>query len=296
MTLDAPVETRAYINLQLSYRGSERQAPSALSLALTFSAVMQEKADKGHHKPGMSTEERLKAVLAEFHSTPGMLSRYRVEGDRERAVLNLLQGTTKETRAFIQGHLDFHKWCYSVFTSELLRSNRWLVGATPRNCKDVFKSMLCVSGEVQAAFIGNIIQTFSCQTRKIKLSSRAKFRPSQQEWDSMVDYTCIMTKIKHETEETLAHDPESLQKVLDDLESAFTNRPSPKNQIFDYFLVYTWLYFDSFPCFQKTARSHQNPNHPNYPALAGITFKRFWRVLNLLYPTGQSNTCPFGLI
>lgn len=228
MTLDAPVETRAYINLQLSYRGSERQAPSALSLALTFSAVMQEKADKGHHKPGMSTEERLKAVLAEFHSTPGMLSRYRVEGDRERAVLNLLQGTTKETRAFIQGHLDFHKWCYSVFTSELLRSNRWLVGATPRNCKDVFKSMLCVSGEVQAAFIGNIIQTFSCQTRKIKLSSRAKFRPSQQEWDSMVDYTCIMTKIKHETEETLAHDPESLQKVLDDLESAFTNRPSPK--------------------------------------------------------------------
>ena len=231
MMLDTPVETRAYINLQLSYRGSERQAPSVLSLALTFSAVMQEKAQHGQHQPSMSTEERLKAVLSEFHGTPGMLSRWRVEGDRERAVLNLLQGTTKETRAFIQGHLDFHKWCYCVFTSELLRSTRWLVGASPRNCKEVFRSMLCVTGDVQESFIGNIIQSFARQTRKIKLSTRAKFRPTQQEWDSMVDYTCIMKRVEHETSETLAHDPEKLDKVREELETAFANRPSSKTNI-----------------------------------------------------------------
>lgn len=224
VVLDTSVASRSYLSLQLSFRGSERQAPSILTLALTFSAVMTEKASTGQHDPSMSTEQRLKTVVTEFNDQPGLIAKWRVDSDREKAVLNLLMGTTKGTRALIQAHLDFHKWAYSAFTSELLRSSRWLVSACPRNCKESMRKTLTVTAQVQEDFIANIISWYVFQTRKVKLTSRARCRASQQEWDDLVSYSCIMNKLKEEASETLKDDPDNLSGVLDQLHQAFLNR------------------------------------------------------------------------
>lgn len=47
MVLDKDEASKSYLNLQLSFRGSERQAPSVLTLAVTFSHVMESKSKSG---------------------------------------------------------------------------------------------------------------------------------------------------------------------------------------------------------------------------------------------------------
>lgn len=98
VSVDQSMTQRAFTNLQLSYRGSERQPPSVLSLALTFSAAMQEHDLSGRHSAKMTTDERLKSVIDEYHCLPGLLTRYRIDDDKRKAVLNLLQGTSKESQ------------------------------------------------------------------------------------------------------------------------------------------------------------------------------------------------------
>lgn len=225
MMVDASITSRSYTNLSLSFRGSERQAPSILSLALTFSKVMQDKASTGQHDGNLGTDARLKGIITEFNESPGVLSKWKIDSGKERAILNLLIGTSKGTRALIQSHLDYHKWAYCCFTSELLRSNRWLIGASRRGVKDYLKSVLTVSEVSQENFMTNMISNFAFQTRKTKPSSRSKLRASQQEWDQMVDYTCVMCKVMEEAEEMLESDPEKQNKVLESLSAAFMNRP-----------------------------------------------------------------------
>lgn len=217
---------RSYLNLQLSYRGSERQPPSALSVALFFSGIMQAKSEDGTHDKSMSTESRLKAVIAEYHDQPGVLARYRIDPDKERAILNLVVGTSAGTRTLIQAHLNHHRWRESCFTADLLKSSRWLIGASPRNCKEYMKSMLTVTQRIQEKFMQNVIAWFSGQVQKIRASTRAKFRPSQTEWDRMVDYTCVMERVKVEAQATLTHDPEKCKSVLKNIKTCFANRPS----------------------------------------------------------------------
>ncbi|CAK8988151.1 unnamed protein product [Durusdinium trenchii] len=215
---------RSYLNLQLSYRGSERQPPSALSVALFFSGIMQAKSEDGTHDKSMSTESRLKAVIAEYHDQPGVLARYRIDPDKERAILNLVVGTSAGTRTLIQAHLNHHRWRESCFTADLLKSSRWLIGASPRNCKEYMKSMLTVTQRIQEKFMQNVIAWFSGQVQKIRASTRAKFRPSQTEWDRMVDYTCVMERVKVEAQATLTHDPEKCKSVLKSIKTCFANR------------------------------------------------------------------------
>lgn len=166
--VDASITSRSYTNLSLSFRGSERQAPSILSLALTFSKVMQDKASTGQHDGNLGTDARLKGIITEFNESPGVLSKWKIDSEKERAILNLLIGTSKGTRALIQSHLDYHKWAYCCCTSELLRSNRWLIGASRRGVKDYLKSVLTVSEVSQENFMTNMISNFAFQTRKTK--------------------------------------------------------------------------------------------------------------------------------
>ena len=120
-----------YTNLQLSFRGAERQPPHVLSLALMFSRVMQECAENGSHPTSWGTEERLKAVVNAFNSKDGVLAKWAVDEEREKAILNVLVGTTATTRHLISTHLSFNKWKESSFTSDLLKSSRWLLGGFP---------------------------------------------------------------------------------------------------------------------------------------------------------------------
>ena len=223
--VDQTMTSRSFLNLQLSYRGAERQPPSVLSLALTLSAVMKEKHDSGAHSQSMTTQQRLASVVSEFHSTPGMLNRWRLDDDKEKAVLHLLVGTTSKSRSLIASHLDYHKWSHCVFTSELIRSSRWLVGAVPRNVKAHLKSLLTVDANIQQKFLKNIIATFVQQTKKVKPGTRPRYRPTQQEWDRMVDYTCVMQGVVAEATSLFGpEEQDKLEEIKDAVFQAFLSR------------------------------------------------------------------------
>lgn len=226
MMADQSPSARSYINLKLGYRGAERQPPSALTLALTFSSIMQEKSQDGSHERSMTTEARLKAIIAEYHDHPGVLARYRIDSDKEKAILNLLCGTTEGTRLLLQSHLNHHRWRECCFTAELLKSSRWLIGACPRTCKEYMKSILTITPEIQEAFVSNVIGWFAFQVQKVKLSTRPKYRPSQSEWDRVVDYSAVMVKVKDEAKITWAEDPTKCDAILESIETCFRNRPA----------------------------------------------------------------------
>lgn len=205
---------RSFLNLQLSYRGSERQAPSVLSLALTFSSVMKQKADSGSHDKSMNTEQRLASVVSEFHNMNGMLSRWHIDADKLRAIMNLLMGTSAAARAALAMHLHFHKWAHSGLTAELLRSSRWLLGATPKGKGAYLKRVLTVCEESQVLFVQNYVNGFAIATRRVKPSSRARHRATVAEWDKLVDYVCVMHEVMREASSHFEQDPQKQKQIL----------------------------------------------------------------------------------
>ena len=247
MVLDKDEASKSYLNLQLSFRGSERQAPSVLTLAVTFSHVMESKSKSGEHSADLNTEARLELVLNEFNSMPGMVSRWRIDDDKRKACLNLIVGTSKAARDQIQSHLHYHKWAHSAFTAEMLRSTRWLLGAVPKAAKDKMKAMLTVTSRDQEAFLHNYISSFSIAAKKVKMSSRSKLRLSIAEWDKLMDYTCVMRAVMDEVQAVLESD-EAKQRVLDQLETAYMDRQeSDQNltlnfRICDLSIMLLWIF------------------------------------------------------
>lgn len=86
-------ELRSFRNLTLSYRGSERQPPNALQLALRFSRLMELAEASGKHQPSMTTEDRLWACIADWHDSPGLLSKHKLDEDKIKSVANVVIGT-----------------------------------------------------------------------------------------------------------------------------------------------------------------------------------------------------------
>ena len=183
---DATPSLICFKNIQLSYRGAERQAPNALTLALMLSKVMAEFAKNGKHDPGMTTEQQLKPVICALHACDGFLSRWQLDDDKQRAVFHLVIGTSPDSRSIIQSHLNYYRWKDSAFTSDLLKSSRWLVNATCKRAKEPFKQLLVVTNEIQEMFLMGHIHQYVEATRRVKASARAKHRPTVQEWDRAV--------------------------------------------------------------------------------------------------------------
>ena len=92
MSFNMDEAQRSYRNLTLSYRGSERQPPNNLQLALRFSRVMEVRADEGLVVPTASTMERLRSVIAEFHAS-GLNPRHQLDDNKVQAIYNLIAGT-----------------------------------------------------------------------------------------------------------------------------------------------------------------------------------------------------------
>lgn len=118
MSFGLDLARRSYRNLSLSFRGSERQAPNLLQLALRFSRIMEQKANDGLHLPSATTEERLKDVLQEFHSSPGMTAKHRLDDEKCRSVLNLIAGTSSAPWLIdlaILSSFGFHFRCLEAF-------------------------------------------------------------------------------------------------------------------------------------------------------------------------------------
>lgn len=223
--LDRSVAQRSFCNLKLSYRGAERQPPSALTLALTFSAIMKAKSEDGSHAANLSTDQRLQLIVQEWHNEPGVISKWHLDEGKQRAILNLLVGTTPETRSIIQQHLHYFRWKESALSSDLLKSTRWLLGAAPKQTKDEMKRLLTVTASSQEAFILNYIDGFCRSTRRVKPSARSKLRATPAEWDRLVDYTCIMQNARVQADALWAANEENKKSVGAALEKAFMARP-----------------------------------------------------------------------
>ena len=84
-------DEQSFRNLSLSFRGSERQPPSVLQMALRFSKVM----DRGSASMSGNTETRLKKVVATFNQSKGLNPKHMLDTEKERTILNLIVGTCK---------------------------------------------------------------------------------------------------------------------------------------------------------------------------------------------------------
>eukprot|EP00438_Fugacium_kawagutii_P012420 Skav215474 [mRNA] locus=scaffold1089:880060:886109:- [translate_table: standard] len=184
-----------FVNMMLSYRGSERQAPNVLQMSLRFSAAMDARALQGVHGKDLVPEERLRKVVAEFHETSGMLQRWHLDEDRFVSVLNLITGTCVAVRDIIAAHLHKFKWSQCALNSELLRRPRWLLSAVPRGCADHFKVLLSVTEASQKLFMQLVIHRFNDKARKARANQRARCRVTVAEWDAYVSYSCVFAKV-----------------------------------------------------------------------------------------------------
>ena len=85
-------DEQSFRNLSLSFRGAERQSPTVLQIALRFSKVMERQAST---MTG-NTEARLRKIVAQFNSSPGLHVKHQIDYDKERTVVNILVGTSKD--------------------------------------------------------------------------------------------------------------------------------------------------------------------------------------------------------
>ena len=79
--------------MSLSFRGAERQSPNVLQMALRFSCVMDRQADM----MGGNTESRLHRVIQQFNCSEGLHIKHQIDADKERTILNLIAGTSKDS-------------------------------------------------------------------------------------------------------------------------------------------------------------------------------------------------------
>ena len=196
----------------LSYRGSERQPPNMLQLSLRFSLAMEERANQGLHPKDWPAEVRLRKIVDEFHQTKGMLSKWMVDEDRFQSCLNLICGTTPESRSVIRAHLHAHKWALSAFNAELLRRPRWLLGAVAKQAGDL-KQALTVDAQSQKMFLELVTTQFVLKTRKLRMNQRGRARLSNADWDRYVNFACIFRSVMHEA--SLLTKPPDMKVLMD---------------------------------------------------------------------------------
>lgn len=91
IALNMNKDAQSFRNLSLSFRGAERQAPTVLQIALRFSKIMERQSGSATG----NTENRLKKVVGQFNSSPGLHVKHQIDSDKERTVLNLIVGTCK---------------------------------------------------------------------------------------------------------------------------------------------------------------------------------------------------------
>ncbi|CAK9073826.1 unnamed protein product [Durusdinium trenchii] len=191
---------RSFRNITLSFRGAERQAPSALQLALRFSRVLEIYEQEGKRHAEMSTEQRLQDAVSEFNQSPGLQAKHRIEEDRFRAVLNLLSGTSEESREVIRNHLDAHKWAQSAFSTEQFKGSRWMLTASPKAsaCPPELRKCLTVTPHSQALHLRLVIKMFLDQGRRLRASARARARLSSAQFDLICDFACVFSHVWEE--------------------------------------------------------------------------------------------------
>jgi hypothetical protein len=96
------LEAQSFQNMVNSFRGAERQAPNCLQMALRFSRLMELAEQEGRHQASMSGEDRLRAIIADFHECPGLANKNHLDEDKIKAINNLISGSCPDTSLLIQ--------------------------------------------------------------------------------------------------------------------------------------------------------------------------------------------------
>ncbi|CAK9038785.1 Sodium/hydrogen exchanger 3, partial [Durusdinium trenchii] len=127
MTYNMDSTARSFRNLTLSFRGSERQAPNALQLALRFSKIMETRQAEGKHHQSMTVDERLRDVVEDFHSCAGLQSKHKLDEDRLKAVGNIISGTSVVLAVTQESQILHLKLCVANFAENgrRLRASAW---------------------------------------------------------------------------------------------------------------------------------------------------------------------------
>ena len=116
-------------------------------------------------------------------------------------------------------HLQFTKWRDSAFSTEQLRTTRWLLNSKAKNMPEALQEYLTVTGTAQEMLMELHVRTFLNSTRRMKPSSRGKARASIEEFEKMVDYSCIFARLRQ-----VAKEVRSDSSVDDKLMEAFLNK------------------------------------------------------------------------
>ncbi|CAK9013014.1 Uncharacterized protein SCF082_LOCUS11746 [Durusdinium trenchii] len=201
-------------NISLSYRGSERQPPSSLQLALRMSAVMEQRQSEGRHPADWSVEQRLRSVVDELHDQGGLASKHWVDEERFRSLHNLISGTTVEARDVMAAHLHRHKWRESAFSVEQLKSSRWLVGSSPKMASCPVRGALTVAPESRVLHLQLVVHQFCEAGKKLRPSARPKMRLSSDAFDKACDFACIYTSVLQEARSLTTFTKEKEAEIL----------------------------------------------------------------------------------
>eukprot|EP00438_Fugacium_kawagutii_P006400 Skav224253 [mRNA] locus=scaffold2636:43241:44084:+ [translate_table: standard] len=104
----------------------------------------------------------------------------------------------QESREKMVHHLAFVKWSCSAFSTEQLRTTRWLLGAKPKGFPDALNGVLTVTPLAQSMLIELHIKSFQHDTRRLKVSAWCRKRASPEEFDKLVDYACVFASLRTE--------------------------------------------------------------------------------------------------
>ncbi|CAK9077405.1 unnamed protein product, partial [Durusdinium trenchii] len=213
-TFDMDQTSRSFRNMTLSFRGSERQSPNTLQLSLRFSKLMEIREADGRHLPSMTAEERLREIVEEFNSSAGLQAKHKMDEDRFRAMLNIIGGTTA-SRNIIRSHVDHHKWKECCFSTEQFRSQRWLLGTSPKStsCPAELKKVLTVNEEAQSLHLQLTVQCFLDNGRRLRPSARPRVRWSTSTFDAHCDFACVYASVLREAR-LLASFTEEKEKMI----------------------------------------------------------------------------------
>ena len=93
-------------------------------------------------------------------------------------------------------HLTFTKWKDSAFSTEQLRTTRWLLGARPKNIPDGYHELLTVTPMAQEMLMDLHVKSFLRATRRVKSAARSRARLCADDFDRLVDFACVFAHIR----------------------------------------------------------------------------------------------------
>ena len=97
----------------------------------------------------------------------------------------------------MNNHLAFTKWKDSCFSTDQLKTTRWLLGARPKNAGQALAEYLTVTPLSQTMLMELHIKLFNEAARKVKPSARSRIRASSEEFEKLVDYACMFAALRN---------------------------------------------------------------------------------------------------